>query len=273
MKKIVLFLISVIVSIVVNSQIANVVTTPLSIAGTSVANTDAWSAFQNPAILGYLPATEIGVQYENRFLIHELSTKSVNIGFASNTVNTGITFSHFGYSLYNEMMLGLGFARNFGDKFALGVQFNYYTSYFAASHTYLGTFFPQVGISYRFSPVLSIGFHTLNPIQSQINTEFTVKRIPSLFSIGTEYYFSPELAWRTQLDKEVSSNYRFATGFEYQMLQSLTVKLGAYGSDYLIPCVGFGVKTGSFRIDLNCELHPLLGLTTMAGIKYRFSKK
>jgi hypothetical protein len=273
MRKIVLFLISVFVSMGANSQLANVVPTPLSIAGTSVSNTEGWSSFQNPAILGYLPTTEIGIQYENRFLIHELSSKSVNIGLVSNSVTTGISFSHFGYSLYNEMLVGLGFARNFGDKLALGVQFNYYTAYFSASHTYRGAVFPQVGISYRFSPAFNVGFHTFNPIQSQLTTEFTVKRIPSLFSIGTEYNFSPELAWRIQLDKEVSSNYRLATGFEYQMLQSLTVKLGAYGSDYLTPCIGFGLKTGSFRIDLNCELHPLLGLTTMAGIKYSFSKK
>jgi len=54
------------------------------------------------------------------------------------------------------------------------------------------------------------------------------------------------------------------------MLDCFSVKLGAYDSDYLVPCIGMGFNAGSFLVDLNCELHPLLGLNTMAAVKYRF---
>lgn len=254
------------------AQLANVIPSSTAIAHTSVSATETWSAFQNPAMLGYILSTEIGLQYENRFLLHELSTKSLSLGLHSSLLNTGLSFSHFGYSQYHEMMVGLAFARNFSDKFALGVQFNYYTAYFAASRSYRGTFFPQIGISYQFSPAFSIGFNAFNPIQTKIDTELTTKRIPSIFSIGTDYHFSPDFAWRTQIDKELSSNYRFATGFEYQMMHSVSVKLGAYHANYLVPCLGLGLKAGSFLFDLNCELHPVLGLNTMAGLKFRFAK-
>ena len=252
------------------SQISNILPSSISIAQTSVSDSRNWTAFNNPAMLGYTQKIEAGVQFENRYLISQLSTKTVQFELPTNFVNTGLSFSHFGYSLYHEMIIGAGFARSFSDKFALGVQFNYYMAYFNASNSYRGALLPQVGLSVKLSPALNLGFNMFNPFQTNIQTEYVTKRLPSTFSLGSEYFFSTELVWRTQIDKEVSSNYRFATGFEYQMLQQFTIKLGAYGSDYLVSCIGFGLKTGLFRIDLNCDLHPLLGINPLASVKYIF---
>ena len=255
-----------------HAQISNIIPSSGAIAQTSVADSRNWSAFNNPSSLGYVEETEIGIEYENRYLLSELSTKSVQLALPFSLMNTGFSFSHFGYSLYHEMLLGICFSRNFSNKFSMGMQFNYYTAFFTASNSYHGALLPQVGLSVKLSPKLSLGFHSFNPFQTNIKTEFIVKRIPSVFSLGTEYFFSHEVVWRTQMDKEISSDYRFATGFEYQMLHNLNVKLGVYSSDFLVSCLGFGFKTGAFLIDLNCELHPLLGLNTNAAIKYRFIK-
>jgi hypothetical protein len=272
MRKFISLLLFVLVSSCISAQISNIIPSSTSIANTSVSDSKDWMAFQNPAMLGYVENLEIGTQFENRYLISELSTKSFQLAIPTKLLNAGLSFSHFGYSLYHEMMLGVGFARNFSNKFSIGLNFNYYTAFFVASNSYRGAFLPQVGLSTKLSPNFSLGFHAFNPFQTNIQTEFTTKRLPSIFSIGTEYFFSPELAWRTEIDKEVSSNYRFATGFEYQMLQQLSVKLGAYGSDYLVPCLGFGFYGGRFALNLNCELHPLLGLNTLAALKYSFRK-
>jgi hypothetical protein len=272
MKKIVSLLVVYLFFSKTLAQISTITPSTSSIAQTSVADKNRWSAFANPAMLGYLEQSELGFQFENRYLLNELSTKSLEVGFPSRLMCTGISFSHFGYSQYHEMLAGVGFARNFSNKFAMGVQANYFTTYFSASNSYRGTFFPQVGLSVQFSPSFHIGFNASNPFQSIIKTEYVTKRLPSVFSLGTGYSFSPEFIWRTQIDKEVSSNYRFATGFDYQMLEKIKVKVGAYGSDYLIPCLGMGLKLGSLFIDLNCELHPLLGLNTFAAIHYRFRK-
>jgi hypothetical protein len=272
MKTIVSILVSYLFYCTVYSQITTIIPSSSSIAQTAVADRHNWSAFTNPAMLGYLEQTEFGFQFENRYLLNELSTKSAQIGFFSKLLCTGISFSHFGYAQYHEMLGGIGFARNFSNKFAIGLQANYFTTYFSASNSYRGTFFPQVGLSVQLSPSFNIGFSASNPFQSTIKTEYVTKRLPSVFSLGTGYSFSQGLIWRSQIDKEVSSNYRYATGFDYQMLQKLTVKLGAYGTDYLVPCLGMGLTTGLFLIDLNCELHPLLGLNTFAAVHYLFRK-
>jgi len=255
-----------------SSQVTNIIPTSTSIAQTSVADSHSWSAFNNPAMLGNLNQSELGFQLDNRCLLNELSTKSIQFAYSSELMNIGISYSYFGYSLYNEMIVGINLARNFSDKFSLGVQFNYFNSYFVASNTYKGAILPQIGLSVRFSPSFNIGFQTFNPLQTNIQAEYIVKRIPSVFSLGTEYFFAPEFVWRTQIDKEISSNYRFATGFDYQMLELIRIKLGFYGSDYLVPCLGLGFNSGRVKVDLNCELHPLLGLNTMVSLRYKFRK-
>jgi hypothetical protein len=272
MKKLISLFILIALNQVLFSQISTILPYSVSIANTSVADTRNWNAFSNPAMLGYLENPEIGMQYENRYLISELSSKTIQASFSNKLLNSGLSFSHFGYSLYHEMVVGLGFARNFSDKFAMGLQFNYYTAYFNASNSYHGAFLPQLGLSVKLNSCFSVGFQSFNPFQTNIRTELGAKRLPSIFSLGTEYFFSNDLIWRSQIDKELSSNYRFATGFEYQMLQLVNIKLGAYASDYLVPCIGLGFGLGQLRFDLNCELHPLLGLNTLAFVKYRFRK-
>lgn len=272
MRKIYLLLIFVVNGFLSYSQIAPVVPSSISIANASVAVQKEWNAFQNTAALAHIEKAEVGVQYENRFVLKELSTRSLQAGFNTKFVNIGLAYSYHGYSVYNEMLAGVGLARNFGDMFSMGVQFNYYTAYFSASDEsrYRGTLLTQFGVSSKIFPKLTVGFHTFNPFQTNIKTEYSTKRLPSIFSIGTNYEFSDNLIWLTQIDKEVSSNFRFATGFEYTMIEQLTVKLGAYGQDYLVPALGFGIHLGSFHFYLNGELHPQLGLNTLANLRYSF---
>ena len=255
-----------------NSQITNIIPTSTSIAQTSVADARSWSSFNNPAMLGFVNQAEIGLQYDNRYLLKELSTRSIQFAYPTKLMNVGLSYSYFGYSLYHEMLAGIILSRNFSDKFSMGVQFNYYSAFFVASNSYKGALLPQIGLSVRFSSSFNMGFQTFNPLQTNIQTEYNIKRIPSVFSLGTEYFFAPEFVWRTQIEKEVSSNYRFAMGFDYQMLEQIKIKLGCYGSDFLVPCIGLGFGSGRIIVDLNSEIHPLLGLNTMASLRYKFGK-
>jgi hypothetical protein len=244
----------------------------VSIANTSVAVQNEWNAFQNVSALAHVENLEASVQYENHFMVKELSTKSVQVAKNLKSVNIGTSFSYFGYSLYNDMIAGLGFARNFDDKFSMGIQFNYYTTYFSGEeiNRYRATIFPQFGISSKISPKLTIGFNAFNPFQSNIKTEYTLKRIPSVFSLATNYSFAENLVWLSQIDKEVSSNFRFASGFEYAMIDQLTVKLGAYAQDNLVPCLGINLHLKKINVYLNTELHPQLGLNTQICLKYKY---
>lgn len=255
-----------------SAQISTVVPTSFTIANASVAETHQWSAFSNPASIGYVSNKEFSFQYENRYFIPELSTKSLGFVLPSQLINTSFSASYFGYSLYNEMLFGVGFSRNFSNKFSIGVQLNYLTAYFATPNKYYGALFPQVGLNLSLTPDFHLGFSTFNPFQSVIKSANSQMRLPSVFSLGTEYSFSPEFVLYAQADKEISSNYRLALGVEYSLLDFLTVKAGLYHTDYLVPCFGFKSDFSFFSFNLNEELHPLLGLVSLASLRYTFKK-
>jgi hypothetical protein len=266
------FLLSAFVSIYVTlfGQTTNVIPNSTSIAGTSVADTKSWTPFNNPSSLGYIQTSEIGTQYENRFLLHEISTKSIHGALKSDLANVAVSFSYFGYSLYHEMIVGGIIARNFSDHFSMGMQIDYLTTYFSASNSYKGVMLAQFGISVKLNSAFNLGVHAFNIMQSNIKTENLEKIVPSFLSIGTEYLFTPDFSWKTQLDREVHSTYRIATGFDYKILSSILLKLGAYHCEYLVPCIGMGFQISNVRVDFNSELHPMLGLNSMIAFKNNF---
>lgn len=257
----------------VNTQIPCLFPSSSSAAGTSVADTENWSPFHNPASLSKQMFPQLSVQVENRYIITSLSTKCFSIAYPTNHFATGLVFSHFGFSLYHEMMLGLAFARSFSEKFNIGVQFNYYTAYFSSSNRYFGTFFPQIGLNFPLHKNLHLGFHIYNPFQVKLLSDLTTKPLPAIFSLGLSTRFSPDFTWRIQADKEISSNYRFASALDYLLKEKFSFQVGAYGYEYLIMCIGLGCHFSHFSVDLASEMHPLLGLIAIAGMRFYFPSK
>ncbi|MDR1592118.1 MAG: hypothetical protein LBS16_04445 [Prevotellaceae bacterium] len=269
MKKTLFVLLALITMIDLSAQLENSISGSASIAETSVADGRRWMPFHNPANLGYLDNTEVGLTFENRFFIKELSTKIAHAGIVTGKVNIGVGVSHFGYSVYHDILAGAALARNFSDRFAIGVQFNYFTSYFVQENRYRGALLGQIGANIKINTRLNVAFNAFNPFLTNIKTETSVKKLPSVYSLGTSFFFSESLVWRTQADKNLNANYRFATGFEYYFRDVFTLKLGVYGYDYLVSCLGAGLRFGNFFFDLNAEMHPQLGINTMGMLRYK----
>lgn len=255
-------------TVVLSAQVYDVHPGSQSIANSGVSETAFWSAFQNPATLVQKERFQFSFQFENRYLIPELSTKAVQVGYCNPIVNIGLSFSHFGYGAYSEMMTGVTVARNFDNRFSLGVQGNLYTAYFGQEAGYKTTLLPQVGATVRLSERFTLGFNTFNPFQQHLKGDMVTKRLPSLFTLGTCYTLVPQLTWLVQVDKEVSSYFRMATGFEWQAVEFLCIKVGGYALSDFIGCFGVALDFSSYRFDLNCELHPQLGLNTLAKVSY-----
>lgn len=269
MKSKTLFIILAGISFRTAAQVTDIIPAGTPIANTTVARTDVWSCFSNPATLIQPETWQAAMQFENKYLIPELSTKLVQAAYTNNIMNIGIGFSHFGYSKYNEMLAGITLSRNFGGKFSIGVQGNLYASYFSDEAGYQYAFIPQVGMTAHLATNFTLGFHAFNPFQQNLRTDHVEKRLPSLFSLGTDLRFAEDFCWTTQIDKEVSSSFRFATGFEWDMVEQFTLKIGGYGSEYFVGCLGVGLHFGGFGFDLNSELHPVLGVNLLGNLSYK----
>ena len=77
------------------------------------------------------------------------------------------------------------------------------------------------------------------------------------------------MLWVAQVNKEIGSEVGWATGFEYQVIDVLSVRLGGCGSPF-VPSLGVGLKFGKFRFDANFEQHPALGISSVGSLKYEF---
>jgi len=254
-----------------NSQTINIINSSTSVAHTGTSDIGEWTTLNNPAALAYVKTFQIGLLYDNRFGMSQLATKAIQIAYPSKGFNCATSISHYGYSLYNELNCGLILARNFGDKFAIGIQSNYYATYFSNLNRYLGTLIVQFGVNTQISPNLSMAFHAFNPMQLDIKTDNSQKYVISLFSFGSNYSFTPQCSWRAQIDKQLHFPYRIATAIDYRVVEPLKIKVGAYYSQFFVPCLGLALYQHGFVLHLNSEVHPFLGITNCFALKYNFN--
>src|SRR3989339_551673 len=74
-----------------------------SMGNTGVMTPSLWSTSHNQAGLAFLKISEVGLHYENKFLIPELGLSSLAFALPSKKSGTfGLNYNHFGYSKYNE---------------------------------------------------------------------------------------------------------------------------------------------------------------------------
>lgn len=269
---IVLLILATCTSGAMQAQIATIVPSSYTAGNASVAYTAEWQPFQNPAALACEKQYAISLLYENRYITAELSNAAVSVAIPTKYINIGAQFSYFGYAEYNEMLAAVTFARTFGDIFHLGVECDYYAVYLSPTERYRSTATVQVGFQVQVIPSLTIGFNAFNPIFSKIKSDLTEKRLPSVFSLGTNYKIHEKVAWLVQIDKEVHSPLRWATGFEYAPFDVFDVRIGCYGSDYVVPTLGVGCGCGGFRFHLHCEYRNPLGVTMLGALQYRFGR-
>jgi len=256
-----------------NAQIPFTHPGSVSVAGTSVSDLQQWSAFHNPAVLAFTTTPLLGLRVENRFFITALNTKSLSLVYPAPFAVTAVSFSRFGFDIYNETTAGVAFARNFTEKFCIGLQFNYLSVYQQNNDSYQGVFFPQAGLTIHLSPKTVFGFQTWNPFAASIKNYTIIKRIPSIFSVGISSFFSEDFNIRLQADAETASGYRFSGAFQYSFNNQFIVQSGLYWQDYIVPAFAFQLKLSRFNFDVQAELHPLLGLNTSLGLVFPLSIK
>ena len=266
---ILIFLAIVFGNVVGQSQVSNVMPTSAHIANIQTARTDDWSSFHNPASLVQEHGWQLAAQYENRYFLSSLNTAMLQVAYCNKYVNVGIGYSFFGYSKYQEMIAGVTLARKFGI-FSLGLQANYLTLYCGDDLGYRGTFIPQVGATIDISPSLTIGVHCFNPFVQGLRVDEDMKRkVPAIYSVGMDYCWQEVLHWSVQADYDVQTSWRIATGVEWQAIERLVVKVGAYYQQQFVGCMGVAVTWDRLRLDANFELHPLLGVICQGRIGYK----
>jgi len=239
-----------------------------AMAGASVTNRDIWAAFNNQAGLAEIRNISAGLIYENKFLIKELGTKSGVFAMPVNKGTFALSFSQFGFNLYNENKIGLAYAMPLSKNFNAGVQMDYLMTQLAEDYGRKGIFTFELGLMAKLSEKWYMGAQIYNPLQVKL-TDYVEERIPSYIRFGMTYIFSKSVNLVAEAEKDINYKPLVRLGIEYQIINNIYVRTGI-ASNPSIFSFGFGVNMKNLKIDFGTSKHNTLGYSPALSLMYGF---
>jgi hypothetical protein len=250
-----------------------------AVGNASVTLSDIWSTHHNQAGLAGVSSLQAGVFYENRFGIKELGLKAASIAMPVPGISSGVfglSFSQFGYSLYNDTKIGLGYAKQLGKKYSVGIQVNYLQTQMGEDYGSAGVITAEAGLIAELITNLYFGVHIFNPTRVKL-TEYSIQetifseRVPTIMRCGLRYKFSEKVQLSVETEKDVQYDPFFKAGIEYRAIEQLYIR-GGIATDPGYNSFGFGVLLNKFCIDIAASKHQVLGYSTQINITYDFGK-
>lgn len=234
----------------------------------SVTLYDFWSVSHNQAGLARMENLAVGVYFENRFLAEELNFGAGAVVYPTRSGVLGVSFTYFGFELYNETKIGLAYARDFGERFSIGMQLNYQNTSIGENYGNKGNITAELGAIFHLLPQLSIGAHIFNPARAKIG-DFADERIPTILKTGLGYEFSERVLVVVEAEQSINHEPVFKAGIEYQIIDPLYVR-GGIGTNPNSNSFGFGLEMKNLQIDLATSYHYILGYSPQISMIYNF---
>jgi hypothetical protein len=234
----------------------------------SVTLYDVWSAFNNQAGLGFVKKIGIGTNYEQRFLLSQLSAKALAFALPVKGGTFGLSYSSFGYSAYAESKYGLAFGKAFGENISAGIQLDYLTTHIAEDYGKKGMLAAEAGLQFRLLKKLTLGVHAYNLTRTRL-AGYNNERVPTVMRLGLNYKFSDKVFIALETEKDMDRKAVFKAGAEYKVVKEFYIRAGI-SSNPSLSCFGFGLDLKGFRLDVTATYHSVLGLTPQLGLSYDF---
>ncbi|MDZ4823945.1 MAG: hypothetical protein SH856_10840 [Flavobacteriales bacterium] len=237
-----------------------------ALGGTSLTHVDQWCALNNQAGLAFAENFSGGIFYESRFLVDALSDKGLGAVLPVGAGAFGLSLRSFGYSLYSETKAGLSYGMKFSEKFAGGVQANYFNVRLGEGYGTRSAVSVDGGFLYRMNKNLSLAAHVTNPNRAKL-ADYNDERLPSLLRAGAAYHFSEKVFLATEVWKASDATTQVRAGIEYRVIEPLHLRIGA-GSKPGLMSFGFGYVLKNFRIDFSSSYHSVLGFSPQVGLSF-----
>ncbi|MBE0660869.1 MAG: hypothetical protein IH597_00225 [Bacteroidales bacterium] len=233
-------------------------------AGASVASSDVWATFNNPAMLAQINEIQAGLNYENRFMVRELGISSLSAILPVNAGAFGLAFNQFGSNLYSQSFLGVSYGRKFTDRFQAGVRLD-------ARHTRLAEDYGRrtnvsfaIGFAANLTDDLVLGAALFNPVRIKSAGDFD-EYLPAIYRAGLAYRIENNFTITVETEKDVRYKPSFRAGIEYRFKEIASVRAGI-GANPLNHAFGFGFHFRNFVFDIAALRHEVLGYSPQASI-------
>lgn len=219
--------------------------------------------FQNQALLPDFNSLTLGVNYENRFNIKELGTRTIGLVIPMEGVSLGAVYSHFGYSDFYRTFTGIAAGTKIAQKVSAGIQIDYITE--KGWDEYSGnravTF--EAGITIAVAQNSKIAVHLFNPLPNSLRKT----ELPSTISLGVGSQIVDELYLGAEMVLNTGEQPGIKTGFTYEAAKNLKIR-GGFSSPNNSFTLGIGYALKPVKIDFAFITHESLGLTSMVSLQF-----
>jgi hypothetical protein len=223
-----------------------------------------WSSFHNQAILANNTSFSFGFNYENRFNISELGTRSVGMIIPGGKASVGVIYSHFGYTDFKRDMSGLACGMKLTNKIAAGLQVDYFAERAVGEYSNIQSVTCEVGLLVNPSENIMIGLHLFNPVPNSLRKSF----LPTSLRIGVGTNLNKLLFTGIEAEMSSGSNLIFRTGFEYEAAKKLWLR-GGFCSDSNSFSFGLGFLLKIVQMDVSFVTHEKLGVTSSVSLIFK----
>lgn len=240
-----------------------------SLGGCSVSLTDFWNIANNQAGIASFKDPAIGIFYQSNYLTNQISSKSI-AGFMPTRFGViGLTYNHFGYTLFNRQKAGIVYAKSFGDKLRIGLQLDYYLTHIANNYGSASNITFDLGLQYELNSYITIGAWVTNPIRTKLS-DFDDERLPTIMKTGLTWHVSNNFITILEIEKNtIIQPLVLRGGAEYSINQSYFFRIG-FSTYKEIFSFGTGIKIKHLYIDISAVMHESLGFTPQVSLIYHF---
>jgi hypothetical protein len=223
-----------------------------------------WSSFHNQASLAYNKSFSFGVNYENRFNIKELGTRSAGMTIPAGKASLGAVYSNFGYADFRREMTGLACGIKLSGKVSAGVQVDYFSEKTSGEYNNNQSVTCEVGLLVTPSENSRIGIHLFNPVPNSIRKKY----LPTTLRAGAGTYLNQALFAGVEAEMSSGNKLIIKTGFEYEAAKKIWLR-GGFSSNNNSFCFGLGYLAKIALIDIGFSTHEKLGVTSSVSLVFK----
>ena len=220
-----------------------------------------WSSFHNQALLAYNSTYSFGANYENRFGLSELSTRSAAVIIPAGKSSVGTAFSDFGYHDFRRNNAVLGCGIKFSERLAAGVQVDYFSERTSGEYENRQSVTFEAGLVVAASENITAGIHFFNPVPNSMRKT----EMPMSVNAGAGIRLNSSLFAGIEAEMSTGHNLDIRTGLEYEAVKNLWLRAG-YATNNNSFCFGTGYRYGIASIDIGFSSHDRLGITSAVSV-------
>jgi hypothetical protein len=229
-----------------------------------ILKTGFWSSFRNQALLAFNESYSFGLNYENRFGIRELGTRTAGVLIPAGKTSVGAAYSHFGCADFKRDLAGLACGMKLSEKLAAGVQIDFFSERTSGEYNNIQRITFEAGMIASPTENVRIGFHLVNPVPNSLRKTHQ----PMTLTLGAGTILSNTVFAGVEAEMSTGTKMILRTGFEYEAVKDLFLRAG-YCTLNNSFCFGTGYNTGIVLIDLGFTSHDQLGITSGISLIFK----